>query len=397
MGAGVTGSVLALLAKEMGLSVRVLEKSRGAGGRMATHTFRAGDRSSPVLARADLGAQYITTRSSPDHPELGPIYRGLLDAQVIASFDGEIAGPNPYGSASAADARPSAAGGAGELRNYTAKAGMASVSKHFLESAAVNVDWGTSLDELQVDEEGRVQLRLGGAEAASPAGDDARCCIVLTQPVPQVLGNSKFPVAGNFLARTDPAALEALGKVTYSSRYAAAYLFSDPAFQWPYSWTVSYFSKGDVRYISRDTAKRGATEEPATSILVHGGVPMGIELIDEEEPFANASARLRTDIEEKLPEIPWVSAAAVKIHKWRYSQVYKGFGGASMKPDWVYGAEDSAGTAPGAVELWRQSRSLGLLLGDAMAPASNFEGCVFSAHKGAALLREFFGQPRADL
>jgi len=395
VGAGVTGSLLASFAKEMGLSVRVLEKSRGAGGRMATHTFRAGDRNSPVLARADLGAQYITTRASPDHPELGPIYRSLLDAQIIAPFHGEIAGPNPYGSASAADARPSAAGGGGDLQNYSAKGGLASVSKHFLETAAVSVEWGKSLDEVQVDEDGRLQLRLEGDEAASPAGDAGRCCIVLTQPVPQVLGNSKFPVSGNFLARTDPAVLASLGKVSYSSRYAAAFLFSDPAFQWPYGWTVSYFSKGDVRYASRDTSKRGATEEPATSVLVHGGVPMGIELIDEEAPFATASARLRADLDEKMPEVPWSSAAAVKMHKWRYSQVYKGYGGTSMKPDWVYGADDSA--APGAVELWRQSRSLGLLLGDALAPASNFEGCIFSAHKGAKLLRDFFAESRADL
>ena len=82
VGAGVTGSMLALLAKDMGLSVRVLEKSRGAGGRMATHAFRRGERSSPILAHADLGAQYVTTRSSPDHPFLGPLYKRLTDAGV---------------------------------------------------------------------------------------------------------------------------------------------------------------------------------------------------------------------------------------------------------------------------------------------------------------------------
>ena len=41
-----------------------------------------------VLAHADMGAQYITTRSV-DHPFLGPLYKRLIDAGVLIPFTGE--------------------------------------------------------------------------------------------------------------------------------------------------------------------------------------------------------------------------------------------------------------------------------------------------------------------
>jgi predicted NAD/FAD-dependent oxidoreductase len=157
VGAGVTGSMLALLAKDMGLSVRVLEKSRGAGGRMATHTFRRGDRSSPILAHADLGAQYVTTRSSPEHPFLGPLYKRLTEAGVLVPFTGEVAGANPYG-------------GAGpEIRHFAAPKGMRSIAEYFLQSSAAPVDWGVAVEDLAVDGSGvAVSAKDLPEEAASP-------------------------------------------------------------------------------------------------------------------------------------------------------------------------------------------------------------------------------------
>merc|ERR1719454_1791877 len=98
----------------MGLPVRVLEKSRGAGGRMATHRYRRGDRESP-----DLGAQYISTKSSQGHAVLGPVYKRLLDAGVLKTFEGTVAGPNPYG-------------GSDDIRHYTAPEGLQSIADFFL-------------------------------------------------------------------------------------------------------------------------------------------------------------------------------------------------------------------------------------------------------------------------
>ena len=227
VGAGVTGSMLALLAKDMGLSVRVLEKSRGAGGRMATHTFRRGDRSSPILAHADLGAQYVTTRSSPEHPFLGPLYKRLTEAGVLVPFTGEVAGANPYG-------------GAGpEIRHFAAPKGMRSIAEYFLQSSAAPVDWGVAVEDLAVDGSGvAVSAKDLPEEAASPS------VVVLTQPVQQVLEASKFGLRGSFLKDTLPEVMENLKKVEYSARFAVAYFFDKSKVSWPFPWTVKYFDKG---------------------------------------------------------------------------------------------------------------------------------------------------------
>ncbi|CAE7753219.1 metG [Symbiodinium sp. CCMP2592] len=360
VGAGVTGSMLALLAKDMGLSVRVLEKSRGAGGRMATYGYRHGDRSSPLLAQADLGAQYITTRSSPDHPVLGPLYKRLLDAGVLKPFTAEIAGPNPYGAASS------------DVRHFTAPNGLKSVSQYLLESSGVPVDWGVAVDDLTLSETGEVSVSV--KEGSLPADAAAASVVVLTQPPPQVLGASKFGMRGSFLQHTPETISTSLKKVEYSSRFAVAYFFDKSKVTWPFTWTCQYFDKGDVRYVAHDSAKRHSTHETMISVLVHSGVPLGIELQDEEDPFPTAAARLQRDLEAKLPELPWAGAEGSKVHKWKYSQVYKGFGGARLAPDWAWPVEEAKEAAPGCVPLFRTDKSLGLLCGDAMAPAGNFEG-----------------------
>lgn len=390
VGAGVTGSCLASLVREMGLVVRVLEKSRGPGGRMATHTFRGdppGSRDAAVLGRADLGAQYITTRTTEDHPQLGPIYRQLTDAGVLSPFLGEVAGPNPYGNAS------------GHVRHFTAPQGLGSVSQHFLQAGATagqTLTFGAALDEVSLNPDGTVCLRLGGDAGEIPLAE--KCVIVFTQPVPQVLGASKYSLKGNFLESADPSMLAGLRQVQYSSRFAMAFSFPSAEFKWPYNWDVSYFEGGHVRYVSHDTAKRRAVDEPAASIVVHSGVPLGIELIDEEDPFATAGARLVEELLVKLPEVPWKSAASTKVHKWRYSQVYKAFNGARPAPDWTWNpsASDAADT-PGTLQLSCSERALVLLAGDAVAPSSNFEGCVYSAHRTASAVREFLSTGRAEL
>eukprot|EP00929_Paragymnodinium_shiwhaense_P058815 TRINITY_DN29469_c0_g1_i1.p1 TRINITY_DN29469_c0_g1~~TRINITY_DN29469_c0_g1_i1.p1 ORF type:complete len:450 (+),score=59.43 TRINITY_DN29469_c0_g1_i1:133-1350(+) len=392
VGAGVTGSMLALLLKDAGLRVQVLEKSRVAGGRMMTVSHRLGGRDAPVLARADLGAQYISTRSAPDHPELSPVYGRLLDEGLLAPFTGEIAGPNPYGAAAGAEARPPPSGVA-EVRHYAAPEGLRALSEHFVKASGVPVEFGVAVEELSLDDGGKLTVKVSGSEAPLELAE--KSAVVLTQPVQQVLGQSKFPVKGNFLEKADASVVAALEKVQYSSRYAMAFYFESPDFSWPYTWAASYFQSGDVRYVACDTRKRGAKGEPALSVVVHSGVPLGIEYLDDEEPFAAPQERLLKDLAGKLPEVPWAEASASKVHKWRYSQVYKGYDGSAPAPSWVWNCtEDAPGEAmPGHVTLFgKDGPALGLVSGDAVAPSSNFEGCIYAASKTSEALKAYFSE-----
>jgi len=394
VGAGVTGSMLAALLKEMGLSVKIIEKSRGAGGRMTTHSFRGGSggRSEPVVGRADMGAQYLTTRSCQDHEVLGPMYTSLQSAGVLSPFTGQVAGPNPYGSGNAP-------------RHFVAPAGLKSVAEHFLTRAEAEVEWDTALSKLDFSPNGSATLQLSrGASAQRPptapmipdSCEDGGSCgslsadiVVLTQPVPQLVGKSRYPVEGNFLDRLeDDTTLSKLRQVEFSSRFATAYFFDSKTFSWPYVWTAHYFEQGDVRYVAHDSGKRGAaSEESMVSVLVHSGVPLGMELKDQEAPFEGAAARMLADLEKKLPDIPWSQASGVKTHKWLYSQVYKGIGAKRPDPAWEWTSGDHG--FPGCVELFRTPQALGLIAGDSLAPAGNFEGCIYSAHCAAEVIKKF--------
>lgn len=348
---------------------------------MSTMKFRGpgAPRDLPVLARADVGAQYITTRSSPSHPLLGPIYDRLLKEGLLKSFDGKVDGPNPYGGA-----------GGESVRHYVPPEGLQAIVEYFLTASGVVPEWGCVLKEISLTD-GSIQMRISRGNGTSQDTDeehlkpDRQVAVVLTQPVPQVLGESKFGLRGNLLESTDAALLAELRQVQYSSRFAAAYFFEQ--LMWPYDFAVRYFDGGDVRYVTHDSAKRGATGEPFSSVVVHGSVPLGLELIAEEEPFCTAAKRLGDDLAGKLPEIPWASASS-KVHKWKYSQVYKGLGGRQPRPNWVWEG-DAADVAPGVVSLARTASALCLLSGDAVAPASNFEGCVFSAFRTVAAIQGF--------
>merc|ERR1712091_477246 len=99
-----------------------------------------------------------------------------------------------------------------------------------------------------------------------------------------------------------------------------------------------------------------------------------------------------------MPEVPWREASAKKMHKWKYSQVYKGFAGARPVPDWTWEVAgsntactpESNLTTPGCVPVFRTTKALGLICGDAFAPASKFDGCVFSAHCARESIAAFF-------
>ncbi|CAE8696024.1 unnamed protein product [Polarella glacialis] len=396
VGAGVTGSFLAMMLKNAGVSVRVLDKAPSPGGRMSTYGLRgtqtAGDfpldrdncssasdlGANPVLARSDMGAQYISTRSRADHPQLGPLYEELLRERVLRQFEGKFEGPDPYGGA--------------DVRHFTSPEGFEALSRHFLAAAGVQPEFGTVLDELSLDAEGQLQLRVSRDKNVAQESLAGPVIVVLTQPVPQILGQtSEDPLRGNFLDFVDSSLLEDLRKVQYSSRFAAA-VFFDAKFKWPYDFTVQYFTGGDVRYVCHDSSKRGATGESMSSIVVHSGVPLGVELLEEEEPFTEAWARMRKDLATKMPEVDWASASATKVVKWRYSQIYKGIVGERPAANWVWGDEEVEKAKPGVVTLFRKGQVLGLLAGDATAPTSNFESCVYSAHRCAAAVKAFLAE-----
>ncbi len=74
IGAGISGLLCATKLREAGISVRLLDKGRGVGGRMATRLMDG--------ARLDHGAQYFTVRDS----QLQEFVNTWLDANVVKEW-----------------------------------------------------------------------------------------------------------------------------------------------------------------------------------------------------------------------------------------------------------------------------------------------------------------------
>eukprot|EP01062_Namystynia_karyoxenos_P035362 TRINITY_DN25918_c0_g1_i1.p1 TRINITY_DN25918_c0_g1~~TRINITY_DN25918_c0_g1_i1.p1 ORF type:complete len:400 (+),score=87.89 TRINITY_DN25918_c0_g1_i1:83-1282(+) len=366
VGAGVTGSALAAaLRRRLGAAVRlsVWDKARGPGGRMSTLRAPAGLADG---AKVDSGAQYISRRVAEDElsSRLGWVYGSLRSAGVLVPLQGAIQGPSPY-----------SGGAAAEVEDLVAPDGLSAIPKHLLELAvADSVAYETPLRTLDAGD--------GGVAANGASGWDV---VVLTMPPPQLLGEGKFGLGGTFLDRIAPEVRAGLAQVSFSTRFAVALFWPPGTDLGPpcRGWVAQYFKEGAVRYVAQDAAKRGVAERQGPSLLLHSSAPFALQRpAGESEPWEAAQGELLADLAAKLPGLP--PPAGVRIHRWRYSQVWKGYDGRSQDPVARPLAPEGGRQAPGAVELCsvrgpggREQRVLAA--GDAFATASNFEGAVQSA------------------
>lgn len=318
----------------------------------------------PEGAKVDSGAQYISKRMAEDAAAATcrPFYDILSARETLRPMSGVVAGNSPYA------AKP------GELQDLIAPGGLSEIPKNLLDEAAVDAHhFDTALRRIDA-EEGK------GLELNGEAVDFD--FVVLTMPVPQMLGAGKFGLTGNFLSHVEDEVRARLEAVQFSMRFALA-LFWPPGTDLGAScqgWVAQYFDKGAVRYASQDAAKRGKDKEGPT-MLVHSSVPFALKRPEAEaDPWEAAQEELLRDLNEKLPGLP--PPAGVRTHRWKYSQVYVGYGGKRNDPQARPMQEAAHGA--GYVDLLSvtdaggRKRSI-IAAGDAFAVTSNFEGALQSA------------------
>ncbi len=86
VGTGPTAACIFDMLRSSGVSVDVIDKARGLGGRMSTSRARTlGDRSSGNQPRADLGAQYITS----SHPIVEKLAASNTLKPLTAPIEGQ--------------------------------------------------------------------------------------------------------------------------------------------------------------------------------------------------------------------------------------------------------------------------------------------------------------------
>lgn len=300
------------------------DKANGAGGRMSTSRSPHDPNCS-----VDLGVQYIS--ATPEYAQLHKTYYDeLLGAGILAPLNSRVEGMRTI---------------AEGTTNYVTPKGSSSIVKHFLKEADVTPKFQHNVSSIDL-KDGKWSVKTQSGEA------DVFDVVVLTMPVPQVLG-----LTGTIreLLEKDEKLLSDLKSVEYSSRYALGLFYEEGAqVRLKDTGTAAQYITNDpiARFVALDNKKRGA-DAGSPSVVLHTSIPFGKANV-EKTPDQVKPVLLKC-IKDLYPD--WPEPKAVKCQKWRYSQVTSAFPG-----------------LPGSVMV-----ADGLVVGGDGFTHSNMDGCIESA------------------
>ncbi|KAK3090511.1 hypothetical protein FSP39_012396 [Pinctada imbricata] len=327
VGSGMTGATIAAQLKKSlsPPSLKILDKGRGAGGRMSTARSKGDGRHHTV----DLGAQYFSITSEYAEKNKS-FHEELFAADILKRFNGKLEGQR------AKD---------GSSDHYVAPNGSNKVVKYFLEQSEAELMSDERISHIDV-KDGKIYLT---------SEDNSHECdaLVLTMPVPQIL-NLEGDIKN--IIESQPEVKKKLEEVSYSTRFCVGLFFNQKA-KIDIPWDVKYYTDDPIiRYVSIDPRKRGNVDPSlGLSACVHSSVPFSLHY--KNDPKQRIGMYLLQRLRQIEPSLPIPDE--IKSHKWLYSQVHKGY------PE-----------SPGCVVLSNDPPII--LAGDAFT-CSTMDGCIESA------------------
>lgn len=326
IGAGLSGLTLARHLAPLA-AVRVFEKSRGLGGRMATR--RVGE------FRFDHGAQFFTARSASFRQFLAP----FLAAGQVAPWQGRLLGL-------AAGSRP-------HKRmwfepHYVAVPGMSALCGHIAAAAGLAVETGVEVAApLARVEQGWLLADAGGRELGSFDW------VISTAPPAQSLA---------LLGDAVPAD-SGLRSAVMLPCHALMVGLEGPS---RLPWIAARVREGPLDWIAVDSSKPGR-DAARTAIVAHARAEWSECHVDA--PAAAVEAALLAEF-GSLTGLDCAAAACTQVHRWRYARPAEGdpcaplllpAQGVAAVGDWCAG---------GRVEsVWRAADALGRRIGRFVAGA----------------------------
>ncbi len=307
IGAGIAGLTCARRLAAGGFAVRVFDKGRAPGGRMATR------RCEPF--RFDHGAQYFTVREARFAAAVGE----WQDMGVVASWRGRAA------EASRGVATPLTAGAA----RYVGEPGMSAVGRHLAVGLAIEL-------RRQVI---AVMRRNGSWRLVFAGGGDADGfdTVIVTTPAPQAIP----------LLSAAPALASAAATATLLPCWAVMLAFDEPV---PTLFDAIQGADHDagsaVAWAARDGSKPGRA--PAETWVLHASAGWSVAHLEEDPDDVTAalSTAFETLIAIRLP--PPLMAIG---HRWRHALVARPVGtpclfdaslGLGAAGDWCLGGRIEA-------------------------------------------------------
>ena len=271
VGAGIAGLMAAKSLLDAGYQVKVLDKARGVGGRMATRRFGSG-----VF---DHGAQFVTARDVRFQSYIDTWRRQGIVEHWANGFPTNREGRESRG-------HP----------RYRAHPGMTAIPKTL--SSGVDVELNTPIQSVTV-QDGCWQVVA--ANANSFKGDS----LILTPPVPQSL-----QLLGNGGA-TVPLDIDSDLEGIHYHPCIALMLILDTRSAIPDPGAMQ-FNEANIRWMADNQQKGISQQQPA--VTIHAAPQFSREnwAITDNEILERLFAEA----------IPWISAKVkeYQVHRWRYSQ-----------------------------------------------------------------------------
>ncbi|MEE4638811.1 MAG: FAD-dependent oxidoreductase [Wenzhouxiangella sp.] len=271
VGAGWSGLSAATDLRDAGLSVLVLEKSRGPGGRCAT-------RRQDGFA-FDHGGQYFTARS-PDFAGAAEEWRRL---GLIAPWKPRV---QVFGSRPALDrSRPA--------ERHVAVPGMNGVLKYL--AASLECRFGWRAERLEKDRSGWI---VHGTEGLGCVHADRLLVTAPPQQTAQLLqGHSKLAMCVN--------------EVPMSPCWALMLGFAEPL---EAGFDAAFDNQGPLSWLARNSSKPGRSGE---AWIAHANAQWSASHL--EVSSADVAGILLEAFKDRIPEAASASPELISAHRWRYA------------------------------------------------------------------------------
>ena len=273
IGAGLSGLAAAGVLTDAGLSVSVIDKGRGVGGRLATR--RIGD------AKLDHGAQFFTVR--------GDDFRAVIDDAMAAG----VVDVWCHGFA-AEDGYP----------RYYCPDGMTALAKWLTSNLAgrgVVVETDQRAAHIEADTSTwRLPIESGGERLSRS--------LLVTSPVPQTL-----TLLADGGVELDPNIASALHAITYKPTFALLVTLESPSMLLPPGGIQR--TEADLFTFISDNHLKGISNQPALTFHVNGEV--------STSRWDDDAAIIISDLLKEAK--PWLGDAPivdVQLQKWKYAGPY---------------------------------------------------------------------------
>jgi photolyase PhrII len=277
VGAGIAGLTAARILQDHGLAVKVFEKSRGVGGRVATRRFDDG-------TTFDHGAQYFTARDERFRRYIDSwVHQGIVgswsathDQRIVVLEKGIIKSES------------------NSTDRFVATPNMNSLCKHL--SNGIPLDVGTRVHRLKKTE---IQWQVLDEANESLGLFDQ---VILAIPAPQAAD-----LVSDFVGFA-----ESFAKVEIKPCWALMIRLEEPL---GLDWGGAFIHDSPISWIARNSTKPGRNSEHETFVVHASGDWSASNL--EQEP---------DQIQRELLEAFWqaigcspISIRDVAVHRWRYA------------------------------------------------------------------------------